>query len=78
MWACSASLNAQGEGVRGLSVTVVDKVRIPAMADSGWKWKWSLGLLNAGVLGMTMALLIAGYEQSFMERGGRLELERLL
>lgn len=38
------------------------------LPDHGWKWKWSLGLLNAGVLGMTIALLIAGYEQSFIER----------
>ena len=36
--------------------------------SSGWRWKWSLALLNIGVLGMTMALLIAGYEQSFIER----------
>jgi len=27
-----------------------------------------MGLLNFGVLGMTVALLIAGYEQSFIER----------
>ena len=27
-----------------------------------------MGLLNGGVLGMTVALLIAGYEQSFIER----------
>lgn len=33
-----------------------------------WRWKWALGLLNMGVLGMTIALLIAGYEQSFIER----------
>jgi len=38
------------------------------LPDGGWKWKWSLGLLNGGVLGMSMALLIAGYEQSFIER----------
>ncbi len=38
------------------------------LADNGWKWKWSLGLLNTGVVGMTIALLIAGYEQSFIER----------
>jgi hypothetical protein len=42
---------------------------------SGWAatWqtterKWSLCLLNAGVMRMTVALLIAGYEQSFIER----------
>ena len=34
----------------------------------GWRWKWSLALLNGGMLGMTIALLIAGYEQSFIER----------
>jgi nitric oxide reductase subunit B len=33
-----------------------------------WRWKWALGLLNAGVLGMTIALLIAGYQQAFVER----------
>jgi nitric oxide reductase subunit B len=38
------------------------------LRDNGWKWKWSLGLLNLGVVGMTMAMLIAGYEQSFLER----------
>ncbi len=38
------------------------------LADNGWKWKWSLALLNIGVVGMTVALLIAGYEQSFIER----------
>jgi nitric oxide reductase subunit B len=38
------------------------------LPDRGWKWKWSLVLLNLGVVGMTMALLIAGYEQSFIER----------
>jgi nitric oxide reductase subunit B len=34
----------------------------------GWRWKWALGLLNLGVVGMTVAMLIAGYEQSFIER----------
>ncbi len=33
-----------------------------------WRWKWSLGLLNLGMIGMTIALLISGYEQSFVER----------
>ncbi len=33
-----------------------------------WRWKWALTLLSVGVMGMTMALLIAGYEQSFIER----------
>ncbi|WP_020562660.1 cbb3-type cytochrome c oxidase subunit I [Methylosarcina fibrata] len=34
----------------------------------GWRWKWALTLLNLGVVGMTVAMLIAGYEQSFIER----------
>lgn len=38
------------------------------LADNGWKWKWSLALLNIGMMGMTMALLISGYEQSQIER----------
>ncbi len=38
------------------------------LVDSGWKWKWSLALLNIGVMGMTIALLISGYEQSQIER----------
>ena len=39
-----------------------------ALPDNGWKWKWALALLNTGVMGMTIAMLIAGYEQSFIER----------
>ena len=38
------------------------------LAGNGWRWKWSLGLLHLGVIGMTVSLLIAGYEQSFIER----------
>ena len=38
------------------------------LPGNGWKWKWSMILLNLGVMGMTIALLIAGYEQSFIER----------
>jgi len=38
------------------------------LPGNGWKWKWSLALLHLGVVGMTAALLIAGYEQSFIER----------
>ena len=33
-----------------------------------WKWKWSLGLLNMGMLGMVMGMLVAGYMQSHIER----------
>jgi len=35
---------------------------------NAWRWKWALGLLCMGVVGMTMALLVAGYQQSFIER----------
>jgi nitric oxide reductase subunit B len=38
------------------------------LPGNGWKWKWALGLLNLGVVGMTMAMLVAGYEQSQIER----------
>jgi nitric oxide reductase subunit B len=38
------------------------------LPGSGWKWKWALSLLCVGVTGMTVALLISGYEQSFVER----------
>ena len=38
------------------------------LPDRGWKWKWGLGLQSAGMMGMTMALLVAGYVQSFVER----------
>jgi nitric oxide reductase subunit B len=38
------------------------------LADKGWKWKWSLALQCIGILGMTVALLVAGYQQSFIER----------
>lgn len=38
------------------------------LPDGGWKWKWSLGLQCVGVMGMTVAMLIAGYEQAFVER----------
>lgn len=33
-----------------------------------WKWKWALALLHIGMVGMVMALLISGYEQSQLER----------
>ncbi len=33
-----------------------------------YRWKTSMVLLNVGALGMTIALLIAGYEQAFIER----------
>jgi nitric oxide reductase subunit B len=34
----------------------------------GWRWKWALVLTNVGMLAMTVALLVAGYEQSQIER----------
>ncbi len=38
------------------------------LVDGGWKWKWSLALLHIGMIGMTIGLLVAGYEQSQIER----------
>jgi nitric oxide reductase subunit B len=38
------------------------------LPDRGFKWKWSLALTNLGTIGMTVSLLIAGYQQSFIER----------
>lgn len=43
-------------------------VWMSAGMDGAWRWKWALALLHIGMVGMTMALLIAGYEQSFVER----------
>jgi len=37
-------------------------------ALDGRLWKWSFALLNAGMLGMTGALLVAGIDQAFFER----------
>ena len=34
----------------------------------GWKWKWSMVLLNVGMLGMIMGMLVAGFAQSQIER----------
>lgn len=39
------------------------------LPDGGWKWKGAFFCLNFGVVGMTVALLIAGYIQSYLERG---------
>ena len=36
--------------------------------SAAWRWKWSMVLLHVGMIGMTIALLIAGYEQAFVER----------
>ncbi len=36
--------------------------------QGAWRWKWALALLNIGVLGMTMAMLVSGYDQAFIER----------
>jgi len=33
-----------------------------------WKWKWAMAFLWIGMLGMTMGMLVAGYEQSQIER----------
>ena len=33
-----------------------------------YRWKTSLALINIGAMGMTIALLVAGYQQAFIER----------
>jgi nitric oxide reductase subunit B len=43
-------------------------VYMSADTPHSWRWKWALSLLCLGMTGMTMALLISGYEQSFIER----------
>ena len=30
------------------------------LPSNGWKWKWAMGLLNFGVLGMTVAVWFGG------------------
>lgn len=43
-------------------------IHMGAGIKGAWRWKWALGLTSVGIIGMTMALLISGYEQSFVER----------
>jgi nitric oxide reductase subunit B len=43
-------------------------VQLGAGLDAAWRWKWSFALLNLGALGMTIALLVSGYQQAFIER----------
>ena len=38
------------------------------LRDRGYRWKWALLLTHLGMFGMSIALLIAGYEQAFVER----------
>ncbi|MEQ1532006.1 MAG: cbb3-type cytochrome c oxidase subunit I [Sideroxydans sp.] len=38
------------------------------LPGNGWKWKWALGLLNLGMVGMTVSMLVSGYVQSQIER----------
>ncbi len=38
------------------------------LPGNGWKWKWSLTLLNLGMVGMTVSMLVSGYVQSQIER----------
>jgi nitric oxide reductase subunit B len=34
----------------------------------GMAWRWAFATLNAGLVGMSAVLLLAGYAQSFVER----------
>lgn len=59
--------------VIGMIYIVIQKMRGNVwmgsdMPGNGWKWKWSLALLNIGIIGMAVSMLIAGYEQAFIER----------
>ena len=38
------------------------------LSDRGYRWKGALLLTHLGMFGMSIALLIAGYEQAFVER----------
>lgn len=37
-------------------------------SQNAWCWKWTLGQLNDGVIGITIDLSTASYEQTFNER----------
>lgn len=36
--------------------------------SNAWRWKTAMWLLHIGVIGLSMTMLIAGYEQAFVER----------
>ena len=46
---------------------VLQRTRRLAQVDGGL-WKWAFAALNLGLVGMTGALLVAGFVQAFVER----------
>jgi len=52
-----------------IAVLYVAKQRIAGVETlAGNRWKWGYGLLNLGMVGMVMGLLLAGMAQAFFER----------
>jgi len=45
-----------------------DDVWIRGGLAGAWKRKWAMALLNLRMIGMVMAMLVSGYEQSQIER----------
>ena len=58
---------AYGCGVISVLYLVLQKTHNLAFVD-GPRWKWSFAALNLGLVGMTGALLVAGFVQAFVER----------
>ena len=54
-------------GIISVLYLVLQKTRNLAFVD-GPLWKWSFAGLNLGLVGMTGALLVAGFVQAFVER----------
>lgn len=58
---------AYGNGIICIIYIALQQVRQAARLDDR-AWKWTFALLNAGMIGMVSALLIAGMSQAFYER----------
>jgi len=58
---------AYGCGVLSIVYLAVQKLRQQKNLD-GNLWRWTFGLLNLGIIGMTSALLVSGFSQAFVER----------
>ena len=52
-----------------IAVLYVAKQKVAGVPTlGGHRWKWGYGLLNIGMIGMVMGLLLAGMAQAFFER----------
>jgi len=52
-----------------IAVLYVAKQKVAGVPTlGGHRWKWAYGLLNIGMVGMVMGLLLAGMAQAFFER----------